>query len=474
MNIRMRLHWHRTDLRLEDNRGLAGAAHDSPVLPVFVFDDHVLQHGSPPRIAFMLDALRSLRAAYQAAGSDLLVRRGNPDTTLPAIAASIGADTVSAPTGYSGLARERDKQVADALAADDRAFETVHDAVAVPPGEITTNAGDPYQVFSYYADKWHDRRPATTATMPPDEAFADPTAHGLDPGSLPSITDLGSHEPEADISDGGSAVARDRLETFVAGPIYDYADQRDYPAATATSRLSPHLTFGTIGVRDVLAATDEAAADAPDDAALDSVRAFQEQLAWRDFYTEHLATHPSMTTENIDPFEHDIEWDGDDAAFEAWTAGETGYPIVDAGMRQLRAEAWMHNRVRMIVASFLTKDLRIDWRWGYAWFREKLVDHNTANNAGGWQWAASTGTDAQPFFRIFNPATQCADYDPDGEYVREYVPELRDAPTDAIHEWPELPDEARHNIAPDYPSPVVDHAEAREAALAMYRRARGE
>jgi len=208
--------------------------------------------------------------------------------------------------------------------------------------------------------------------------------------------------------------------------------------------------------------------------AQDSVETFQSQLAWREFYTQVLYFNPDVVTENYKEYEQPIEWREDPEELAAWKAGETGYPIVDAGMRQLRDEAWMHNRVRMIVASFLTKDLLQDWREGYAHFRELLADHDTANDNGGWQWAASTGTDAQPYFRIFNPTTQGERYDPDAEYIREYVPELRGVDADDIHDWPELSDEERAALAPDYPAPVVDHGERREQALAMYKRARGE
>jgi len=179
-------------------------------------------------------------------------------------------------------------------------------------------------------------------------------------------------------------------------------------------------------------------------------------------------------TDDYRGYEHDIEWRDDPDALAAWKRGETGYPLVDAGMRQLRAEAYVHNRVRMVVAAFLTKDLLIDWREGYRWFRRRLVDHDPANDAGGWQWAAGTGADAQPYFRIFNPATQCERFDPEGEYVREYVPELADAPTDAIHEWPSLDPAEREAAAPEYTAPIVDHGERREAAIDMFERARGE
>jgi deoxyribodipyrimidine photo-lyase len=469
------LHWHRRDLRLADNRGLSVGPDDDPVLGIFVVDDGIHRYASPPRVAFVLEALSALRTAYRRRGGELVVREGDPAEILPNLASRVDARTVTAAADYSGLARRRDSRVAAGLAARDVTLETVHDAVLVPPGEFTTTAGEPYSVFTYYGRKWQDRSHPPPAPEPASEALVSPaTLEGLEPGPIPHLHELGYNEPEADLPRGGPGAARRRLRAFCDDSIYEYADRRDYPAAEATSRLSPHLRFGTVGVRTVYSATEDALEAAPDAAARESVQEFRRQLAWRDFYAEHLWNHPSMVRSNLVEFEDSIEWSGDEAAYEAWTAGETGYPIVDAGMRQLRAEAWMHNRVRMVVASFLTKHLRVDWRWGYEWFREKLVDHDPANDAGGWQWAASTGTDAQPFFRVFNPSSQAETYDPDGEYVREYVPELRDVPTDAIHAWPSLDADERSELAPSYPRPIVDHDTAREAALAMFREARGE
>jgi len=469
----MRIHWHRRDLRVPDNRGLASPEAPAPVLPVFVLDDAILSHASPPRVAFLLDALDSLREDYRDLGADLTIRRGDPANILPDLADAVGATAVTASADYSGLARQRDERIAETLGAEGVEPRFVEDGVLVPPGQITTTQGDPYRVFSYYGDSWHDY-PKRDPVPRPDESTLSAGDDAVAPGEIPALADLCCASPTADLPSAGTGPARERLRRFCDGPIYEYAERRDFPAAQATSRLSPHLRFGTIGCREVYRATEQAAAEAPTEAAHESVREFQTQLAWRDFYVEQLSNHPSMVSTNLDPFPAAIEWTDDETAFEAWTEGMTGYPIVDAGMRQLQREAWMHNRVRMIVASFLTKDLRIDWRWGYAWFREKLVDHDPANDAGGWQWAASTGTDAQPFFRIFNPATQAEDYDPDGEYVREYVPELADASTMQIHEWPDLDEAVRRSVAPDYPSPIVDHAEAREAALSMFRTARGE
>jgi deoxyribodipyrimidine photo-lyase len=418
----------------------------------------------------MLDALSALRDRYRALGSDLVVRHGDPRRVVPRVAREFDVDRVVWNRDYSGLARERDAAVRRALDDVDVPRESFHDHVHHEPGSITTNAGDPYSVYTYFWRKWRDREKA--------EPYPEPE-HGLaevDPeaaGTLPSIEELSFEEPDASVPDAGTAAARDRLERFCDGPIFRYESDRDYPTRDAVSRLSVDLKWGTIGVREVYRATEDAKAEATGDG-IESVEEFQSQLAWREFYTHVLFFNPEVVSENFKTYENDIEWRDDPEELAAWRAGETGYPIVDAGMRQLKREAYMHNRVRMIVASFLTKDLLCDWRHGYAHFREQLADHDTQNDNGGWQWAASTGTDAQPYFRIFNPMTQGERYDPDAEYIVAYVPELEGVDPSVVHSWHDCSDLQRRNAAPDYPAPIVDHAERREAALSMFERARDE
>ncbi|WP_123537487.1 cryptochrome/photolyase family protein [Halosimplex salinum] len=465
----MRLHWHRRDLRAADNPGLATAAADGPVVPVFVFDRDVLAHAGPPRVAFMLDALDSLRSWYRERGSDLVVRHGDPREVLPDLAEEFDVDGVTWGKDVSGLGRERDAAVRQALDAADVTRQSVQDALLHEPGSIRTNQGDVYSVFTYFWKKWRGREKDDPADPPAESDLADIA----DDEPLPALADLGFDEPEADVPPAGTDAARDLLHAFCEDDIYDYDDRRDYPADECTSRLSAHLKFGTIGIREVHEAVTEAK-NAVVGVDYDSAEEFESQLAWREFYSHVLWNSPNVVTENYKEYERPIQWNHDPDGLQAWKDGETGYPIVDAGMRQLRREAFVHNRVRMLVASFLTKDLLIDWREGYDWFREKLVDHDTANDNGGWQWAASTGTDAQPYFRIFNPMTQGERYDPDAEYVREYVPELRDVPADAIHQWHELDAGRREMLAPDYPGPIVDHSHRREQAIEMFERARGD
>jgi deoxyribodipyrimidine photo-lyase len=499
----MELFWHRRDLRVADNVGLAAAAgadeadaDRGPAAPVFVFDPSVLDHASDVRVRRLLDGLAALRDDYRDRGSDLLVARGDPETVLPRLAEALDAERVVWNRDYSGLARERDAGVRRALDAVDVAREARHDAVLHDPDAIRTNAGDPYSVYSYYWKKWTDRAKDDLAPTPTGEGLVDADrladaadavdALGADDGAradggvgaLPTLADLGFAEPDAEVGPAGTTAARERLDEFLDEAVFAYEAERDYPAEEATSRLSAFLKYGEIGVREAYAATEEAMAEANSDSrpedAPEQVEEFQQQLAWREFYTQVLFHNPEVVSENYNSYEEGIEWRDDPEEIAAWKRGETGYPIVDAGMRQLREEAFMHNRVRMIVASFLTKDLLADWRHGYDHFREHLADHDTANDNGGWQWAASTGTDAQPYFRIFNPMTQGERYDPDAEYIKEYVPELRGLDADLIHEWHELSPTQRANAAPEYPSPIVDHSERREAALAMYKRARGE
>ncbi|MFC7324582.1 cryptochrome/photolyase family protein [Halorubrum rutilum] len=506
----MELFWHRRDLRLADNVGLAAAADRSAVAGVFVFDDDVLAHASDVRVRRLLDGLAALRDEYCDRGSDLLVARGDPETVLPGLADALDADRVVWNRDYSGLARERDAAVRKALNEAGIEREAHHDAVLHTPDSIRTNAGDPYSVYTYYWRKWTDRETDPPAPTPEatDLVDADALAATLEGddgaladggvatdrvavGDLPAPADLGFAEPDADVGPAGTAAARERLDAFLSEAVFAYDDERDYPAREATSRMSAFLKYGEIGVREAYEATEEAMAaaearaegdggsdgdgDAEDDGGpVAAVEEYQQQLAWREFYTQVLYHNPAVVTENYKAYEEGIEWRDDPEEIAAWKRGETGYPIVDAGMRQLREEAFMHNRVRMIVASFLTKDLLADWRHGYDHFRERLADHDTANDNGGWQWAASTGTDAQPYFRIFNPMTQGERYDPEAEYIKEYVPELRGLDADLIHGWHELSPTQRANAAPEYPSPIVDHSERREEALAMYKRARGE
>ncbi|WP_231183915.1 deoxyribodipyrimidine photo-lyase [Haladaptatus sp. DYF46] len=464
----MYVHWHRRDLRVEDNRALSSS---DPVLPVFVFDEEVLFHAAPPRVSFMLSALDSLRDEYRERGGNLLFLRGDPREEIPRIATRCDAECVVWNRDYSGLAKARDADVRDVLADAGIERRAYHDALLHTPGTITTNQGDYYSVYTYFWKKWRDREKDAPFDAPDEIVVPDEVAE--DGIEIPTLADLGFEEPEGTIPPAGTEAARDLLSKFCERDAYRYDEARDYPAREATSRLSPHLKFGTVGIRDVWKTTERAKNDAGNEDEAESVEEFQGQLAWREFYAHVLDDDPSVVVENYKDYRYDIAWRDDPDGVQAWKDGETGYPIVDAGMRQLREEAWVHNRVRMIVASFLTKDLLVDWREGYDWYRRKLVDHDTANDNGGWQWAGSTGTDAQPYFRIFNPMTQGERFDSDAEYIKRFVPELSDVPPEKVHEWTELDPDEREDLAPEYPAPIVDHSERREMAITMFENARG-
>ena len=466
----MRLHWHRQDLRAADNTGLTTAAEDE-ALPVFVFDPEILEYGAPPRVAFMLDALSSLRETYREKGSDLLFTHGDPAEEIPRLIEEYEANGVTWNRDYTGLARERDRRVEDALADAGSEHERFHDAVHHEPGSITTNDGDPYSVFTYFGNKWLDRGKEDPYPEPDAEDLAD--AEEVDSEELPSLEDLGFKKPGATLPDAGTEAARERLDAFCEDDIHAYEDERDDLSSEPTSRLSQDLSYGTIGIREVYERTEEAMEEAGNDEQRESIADFRSELAWREFNIDVIYHNPSNVSLNHKDFENPIGWREDEDELDAWKAGETGYPVVDAAMRQLKKEAYIHNRARMIVGSFLTKDLRQDWRRGYEHFRDFLVDHNTPNDNGNWQWIGSTGTDAQPYFRVFNPMKQGSDYDPDAEYVARYVPELEAVDPEEIHSWHELSEAEREELAPDYPAPIVDHGERREEAISMFEQARG-
>jgi deoxyribodipyrimidine photo-lyase len=329
---------------------------------------------------------------------------------------------------------------------------------------VLSAAGEPFQVFSPFRRVWW-RRFEEERPLPAGPLRLPAPVPGVAHGRMPSLADLGAGGVAADLPTGGEDAAKRRLSSFLGRAVGGYAERRDLPAQDGTSRLSPHLRFGTISVRRCF---DEAFAAERDDRRLaKGVRKWLDELVWREFYAAIMAENPHVLRRSFRPEFEGIEWEDDEKLFLAWCEGRTGFPFVDAAMRQLVATGWMHNRARMVVASFLTKDLLVDWRLGERFFMKHLVDGDPASNNGGWQWAASTGTDAQPFFRIFNPVLQGERFDPQGDYVRRFVPELRGLAGSAVHRPWEAP-----LAAPDYPPPLVDHAVRRELALRRYEAAR--
>ncbi|MFS8809329.1 DNA photolyase family protein [Synechococcus sp. R65.1] len=450
--------WHRRDLRLGDNTALHGAAQRSPqVVPVFVFDPQLLQRAdmAPARVAFLLQALQELQERYAQMGIPLLWRRGDPAVELRQLAAELGAQAVFWNEDLDPWARQQESRVRASLAEAGIPSFSYQDMLLHGPGEVLTQAGEPYSVFTPFWRRW--------SSLPKPDPFPIPkslqSVSSLKAQPLPSLADLGFVCSQR-IPAAGESVAQRLLEDFCQGlRIFEYERARDFPAEQGTSLLSPHLCWGTIGIRRVWQATCEVEAEARSEEAESSLRTWRQELCWREFYKHVLAHWPHVESGAYRRAFDALEWDNRQDWFQAWCAGQTGYPIVDAAMRQLNETGWMHNRCRMIVASFLTKDLLIDWRWGERYFMQKLVDGDLAANNGGWQWSAGVGTDPRPL-RIFNPATQAARYDPEGEYIRRYLPELAGLDTPALL-WvgndPKGSWALQERRRCGYPDPLVDH-----------------
>ena len=435
--------WFRDDLRLGDHPALAAATRNGVdgVLALYVVDETAWDRTNSPRRAYRRSSLKNLADAI----GGIEIAYGDPAVEVRRVARDIDADSVHVQSDIDPHGRQRDDRVAAALAEDDIRFETTGSAYIVDPGDILKPDGTPYRVYSPFANAWSTRR----APSPPGVS----ATHWLPPRS--------SKFPDAEantvsLPPAGEQAALSRWHAYANGALGDYELVRDNPGANATSRMSIPLAHGEIHPRTMWA-------DLPP---TDS--AFRRELVFREFYADVLWHRPDTVEHYYNPAFADMEYDepGDD--LEAWKQGRTGMPIVDAGMRQLLAEGWMHNRVRMIVASFLVKDLHLEWQHGANHFLDRLTDADRASNQHGWQWVAGCGTDAAPYFRIFNPVLQGKKFDPDGDYVRRHVPELRDVPSSRIHEPWLLPD----GPPGGYPLPLVDHAEERIESLARYDRIR--
>ncbi len=442
------LFWHRRDLRLHDNAGLYHALKSGgPVLPLFIFDTHILddlEEKKDARVEFIHDHLMEMQEQLRELGSSLLVRHGKPEEVFPRLLEEFEVKAVYTNRDYEPYARERDKMVADLLQERDIPFHAFKDHVIFEEKEVLTGEEKPYTVFSPYKRKWFARLKEDRTTMvnadgeevevsaylrryPTEEHFD--AFWKRESFDLPSLEDIGF--ARAGIPFPPREVPRKRIK--------NYGKTRNFPGIEGgTSRLGVHFRFGTISIREK-ARRAQGLSDA-----------YLNELIWRDFYAQILANYPHVVNEPFRAKYSFIPWRDDEEQFQAWCEGRTGYPIVDAGMRQLNQTGYMHNRVRMITASFLTKHLLIDWRKGEAYFAKKLLDYELASNNGGWQWAAGSGTDAAPYFRVFNPYSQREKFDKDYSYVKEWVPEFD---TD------------------DYPDPIVEHKFARERCLETYKEA---
>ena len=464
--------WIRRDLRLTDNQALhAARRHAERIVPAFVLDPAILDapDAGPARVAFLFDGLRALDADLRRLGSRLVIRSGNPARELASLAAETGATAIFAEADHTPYSVQRDARVAETLSLQLCAGVTLHPVDAVHKAD-----GSPYTVFTPYGHTWRALPMPAQADIIPAPARIQTPAR---PQSLPF-----PDSPRLSVKTlfpASEEEALRRLARFTAGddpPIYRYAAKRDLPAIDGTSQLSPYFHLGMLSVRQAIFAARLARERSPTPAAREGVDAWITELIWREFYIAILHHFPHGSKESFRPALRDIEWENDKGAFGEWQAGETGYPIVDAAMRQLKEIGWMHNRARMIVASFLVKDLLVDWRWGEHWFMQHLLDGDPAANNGGWQWTAGTGADAAPYFRVFNPTRQGTRYDPEGAYVRRWIPALRDVPARYVHEPWKMPADVQHKagcrIGTDYPAPIINHAMARQRTLEAYRRAR--
>ncbi|HEX7879374.1 MAG TPA: deoxyribodipyrimidine photo-lyase [Candidatus Eisenbacteria bacterium] len=475
------LHWFRKDLRLDDNTALAAACAESngDVVTAYISEPTILSRPdmAAVRMRFVLESLADLSRALGDAGGGLILRHGDAAEELARLARETGANVVHANAEYEPDLAVRDRQVMDRLAADGVRVQWHHDRFLVAPGSVMNAAGEPFVVYTPFRRACEARGlppPAPGVTRLPEPR--DTAGAPLTSRRLATLQDLGM-TTDQDHWPGGAAAGEAALARFIGKPLFDYIPDRDRLDRAGTSQLSHHLRFGTLSPRRVVHETSRALeSGAPGAAARNSVEHFISELRWRDFYGHVMHHFPHVVSGAFRKPYDSLRWVNDDAAFAAWCAGQTGYPVVDAAMRQLARTGWMHNRARMIVASFLTKDLLVDWRRGERWFMNHLVDGDPASNNGGWQWAAGTGTDAQPYFRIFNPVLQGKRFDPDGAYVRKWVPELSGLSADLIHEpWSARPmDLAAAGVAlgETYPEPICDHAERRKLALELYGEAR--
>ena len=457
--------WLRRDLRLHDHAALHHALKSGlPVACVFVFDSTILQSLPPDdlRLAFIHDSLLQVQEQLRQHGSELITLYGNPVDKIPELAASLNVQAVYANEDYEPAALARDLAVSQALTTQDIKLKIFKDQVIFARDEILTQQKQPYTVFTPYKRNW-------LARISPEDVQAYDCSQGqwaaLPAQTLPGLDELGFKEASSQprLNPAGWQGARSLLEQFEPR-IHAYQERRDFPAKRGVSYLAPHLRFGTLSIRQAVSLAW------PSDS--EGAATWLSELIWREFYQQFLWHHPETARESVKQAYKDLPFPNRQDWFDAWKEGRTGYPIVDAAMRQLNQSGYMHNRLRMISASFLVKDLLIDWRWGEQYFARKLLDYDMASNVGGWQWAASTGCDAQPYFRIFNPITQSRKFDPEGQFIRRYVPELGSLDKQAIHApWQakQLPLEFR--LGQHYPAPIVDHDAQRHLALALFKQA---
>ncbi len=458
--------WIRDELRLRDHQALLSASREANrIVPFFIISGEA-EKTAPAKRSVILDGLTDLRADFRRLGGELFVRYGEPEEIIPAMISETGAGGVYCTRSYDPLSAARDRRIASLVTGSGKVWVEFDDRTLIRPGEILTRAeAKPYTVFTPYRNAWRARMEEIMPPLPAPRRVSVPRLHA---GKLPVNREIRQNlQPPR----GGAHTAETDCRKFLRKGLLSYGERRDVLAGNGTSRLSHHLAAGTLGIRTLFSRLRETVREF-DAKGRESADVFLDELIWREFYYQILAAFPRVASGAFRQEFDAIQWSDDEERFRLWCDGMTGYPVVDAAMRQMNSEGWMHNRGRMIVASFLTKDLHIDWRKGERYFMSRLADGDPALNNGGWQWCAGTGNDASPWFRIFNPVLQGKKFDPGGMYVRQYLPELRRVPDRWIHEpWkmsPEVQRQAACLIGADYPAPVVLHDEERRKAFRYY------
>ncbi len=470
------LFWHRRDLRLADNTGLAKAiAKSSKVVGLFCLDPNILKADdvAPVRITYMIGCLRSLQEKYTQAGSKLLILYGNPTESIPRLASALNAQAVLWNWDVEPYSQERDSAVINAL--KEKGIEYPEnknwDQVLHTPEDIRSGSGGVYTVYTPFWKNWIKKPKASPQEIENLTSLENLTeaeqeiAQQNGTVELPSAKDLGYEWEGELIITPGEIAAQELLEEFCYSAINEYQEQRNFPAVPGTSLLSPALKFGVISIRTIWKATLEALENSRSDETKANIETWQKEIAWREFYQHAMYNFPELASGAYRETFKNFPWGNNEKYFQAWCEGKTGYPIVDAAMRQLNQTGWMHNRCRMIVASFLTKDLLLNPQWGEKYFMQRLIDGDLSANNGGWQWSASSGMDPKPV-RIFNPASQAQKFDPEGEYIRQWVPELRSFDTRCLLTGNITPLERQ---AVGYPEPIVDHKVQQRLFKELYK-----
>ncbi len=457
--------WIRKDIRLSDNGAFNEAIEQGDqIIPVFILDPKLLnsESVSDSRLKFMHNALWSLNQQLMKRGSRLILREGNPLVELSKLVRETKADGIFFEENYSPYAKIRDQHIFEELPA-----VSVAGVTGKHPRAVLKDDSTPYLVFTPFRKRWM----SSTDEFRKLNEFS--TQKISTPSGIPSLKIPNQWSVPLKGFPASEEEAHRRFDVFLDGPIFRYHENRDILGADGTSRLSPYLRFGLISIRKIYNQIFELVDEISANRDVKSLDIWLYELIWREFYYSILYHFPSVLQESFREKYRDLPWLNNQADFLAWKSGLTGYPIIDAAMRQLSSTGWMHNRARMVTASFLTKDLLIDWRWGEKWFMQNLVDGDPANNNGGWQWAAGVGTDAAPYFRIFNPVSQSKKFDPNGKYIKHWVKELRNVPEKFVHEpWKMDAGTQKSSeciIGKDYPHPIVDHDFARERALSFYK-----